>query len=150
MKLLEEKECDDVIPEDNDAESIQRDCAQFDKMLKELDHTLSIVTTQQRAGSNLFIMPSHSLPYKKRIEEWLQENVSTVRYSLCVITHTGRERVQVDGEWHQLLATRRTLAIEREAYRQVCPRFCTTITYLVHFSLLAFCLFILHRLVIVL
>lgn len=137
--------------DDNDDETIEQDRKRFDTMLRALDPLLSVVSVQRRVGCDLFILHSRSLVHQKDIQEWLNDNVSTVRYSVARTSYTGYERTQIDDQWHTLRASRPTLMIEREAYRNVCPGLCTSLVFTilcgVHSTLLIFCLFILYRLV---
>jgi hypothetical protein len=133
---------------DNDDESLERDERCFNQMLQDLDPLLSVVTVERGTDCDRFVMNSRSRAYRTQINAWLEENVSTVRYSLIETTYVGYEKEQVQGASCTLRASRSTLAIEREIYREVCPHFCLAMNRLVHFVLLVACCAVLWRLVV--
>ncbi len=109
---------------DNDARSLAEDRECINDMLVSLgDAALTaVVSVEQRAGRDIFVLPSRSLQHRDAIAQWMQENLSAVRYALREGDYTAREKEWLSGEAWTLLGTRHTLAIEREAYRAVCPR----------------------------
>ena len=149
-----EHDDDDFVELDNSPEVLRADRECFDKMLKALDPTLSVVDMDPTHPlCDHFVLHSHSLKYREKIRNWLTDNMSVVRYHLKEVTYATREGEQVgwktgETETRLLLKQRPTLAIVRETYQPVaCPRLMALLYLPLHLIFVAACVWLISELV---